>query len=172
MISAIAEKIYIANAGGIQKMIPPSKIKPISPVESHSYTSPHSLHDESVKVSISDEAQNMLALMRGEKLPVEHLPDPSVNDYGKQLKHKKQSTHPLNSVQNQKQVSISTQEPPSEVAIGEEIREPSIITQTEVLEEKTTKKKNESPSKTNIKGRTNGISKAINAYTKAMTFAT
>lgn len=96
MIGPIASKIYAASAAGVEQVIPHQRVQPISAVESHENTSPRSLHEESVKVSISDEAQNYLALLKGDKTPVEHLPNRSPNDYGKQLKRHRNSERPLN----------------------------------------------------------------------------
>jgi len=96
MISPIASKIYAASAAGVEQAIPHQQVQPVTAVESHENISPRSLHAESVKLSISDEAQNYLALLKGDKTPVEHLPDRSPSDYGKQLKRRRNSQRPLN----------------------------------------------------------------------------
>ena len=110
MIGPMATDIYTANAAGMGQIMPRGKIQPISAVENHENVSPKSLHDESVKVSISDEAKNLLELLKGEKLPVEQIPDRTANDYGKQLKRRKASEHPLHRSE-EKEIQSKTSEP-------------------------------------------------------------
>jgi len=93
MISALASDIYTANAAAIGQVTPGYKVQPVPAVESHERGT-HGVHDDAVKVSVSDEAKNLLALMESEQIPVEKTPDRSPNDYTKLLK-KKRAEHPL-----------------------------------------------------------------------------
>ena len=50
------------------------------------------LNEETVKVSISDEAKDLIALLHGEKLPVEQIKEqPPITDYSKKLKNKRRT---------------------------------------------------------------------------------
>jgi len=93
MISPLASDIYTANAVAAGQAIPRYKVEPVPSVEQHEQSKPNAVHDEAVKVEISDEAKDLMALLDGAQLPVEKTPDRSPTDYSKNLK--KRSEHPL-----------------------------------------------------------------------------
>jgi hypothetical protein len=108
-MNPVAGKIYAASAATLEQIKTASKNDNKNIVENIEKNSQNNLRDDSVKVSISPEAKNLLALLEGEKIPVEQIPDDSSKiDYGKRLQKRRRTTK-KQSTESEENKSTATQ---------------------------------------------------------------